>query len=114
MNLREIDRLVAEKVMDWVQGEYAKDKWYYKKNGQIHGMAKFVKDWNPSTNIADAWQVAEKLMKNGLFFNVLKWIDGDFVARFENHKVSVKAEAETAPLAICLAALKSVGVEVDN
>jgi len=111
MNLREINRLVAEKVMDWAQGEYAKDKWYYKKNGQIHGMAKFVKDWNPSTNIADAMEVLDKFDA----YQITKVVRDRYVVQIRNHKAfkSYKHEEKTLPLAICLAALKAVGVELE-
>ncbi|TCJ98221.1 UNVERIFIED_ORG: hypothetical protein BDK47_1187 [Anoxybacillus amylolyticus] len=110
MDSRAIDRLVAEKVMGWVQGEYAKDKWYYKKNEQIQGMAKFINDWNPSTNIADAWQVVEKFE----IVEINRIMDGYSceITLFDPFRIR-RGEAKTAPLAICLAALKAVGVDVE-
>jgi hypothetical protein len=111
MNLREIDRLVAEKVMGWeVPYEY----------DDIGIMAYTIKTgafaFSPTTNIADAWQVVEKFDKTD--FRVVRNYRGNYSAGLmywnKDTMVKVEAKAETAPLAICLAALKSVGVEVDN
>lgn len=76
--------------------------------------------------IAAAWQVAEKLRKRAFLFAL--WNKGHgFVACFssddpvywlegiESGPASVDTvQADTAPLAICLAALKAVGVEVPD
>lgn len=63
-----------------------------------------------STNIADAWQVVEKMKSrlptidfDGLEWNVSMFGDG-----------GPEASHESAPMAICLAALKSKGVEVEG
>jgi Phage ABA sandwich domain len=97
MNLREIDRLVAEKVMGWEAGKYAYGSWF------------------PTTNIADAWKVVEKLSKDGFEFQVWREKNGKYNVEFAKDFFYVFgfAESETAPLAICLAALKAVGVEVE-
>lgn len=111
MNNREINHLVAVKVMNWVQGKYAKE-WYYKKNnGQIHGVVKLVKDWNPSTDIADALQVVEKWNLYKIYKVNNKYICWIY-DESNNEEIFYEAEAPTLPLAICLAALKAVGVEV--
>ena len=113
MNNREINRLVAEKVMGWVQGKYAKELYYKKNNGQIHGAVKFVKDWSPATDIVDALQVAEKWR----LYEIHK-VDNKYICwiydESNNEEIFYEAEAPTLPLAICLAALKAVGVEVSK
>lgn len=69
--------------------------------------------WSPSTNIAHAWEVVEKSHPNAWF---LWWDDGHaewacFLdgARSVLEGCRIKAWADTAPLAICRAALRAVG-----
>jgi len=123
MNTREIDRLVAEKVMGWEYDhlykeyflkEYVGNNWHKKYVCKNH-------EFNPSTNIQDAWKVIEKLCvidrlnKDGYDFQM--WSEnGKFNANFWKGDFYVLgfAESESAPLAICLAALETVGVEVED
>ena len=64
-----------------------------------------------STQIADAWLVVEKLRKAN--WNVSTWYtyvvlaDSKWRCKFEGDELTYQAEATTAPLAICLAALKA-------
>src|SRR5690606_29597765 len=121
MNLREIDRLVAEKVMGWrlksFPGGGGGFSAWLNDDGKI---MKYENDctldaqpydfWRPTTNIADAWQVVEKfesvdLTKKELGY--ICWIHDNGGSECNN------IPQETAPLAICLAALKTVGVEVE-
>jgi len=153
---RELDALVAEKVMGWEYLEVGyfgeedetprqvelndwldkvgiesigpyfidveRDFWIYASDMWGHG-------WNPSTNIADAWRVVEKLCNWDVDDNMLvlegqgpdieeegqpgwvakQWWKADIVG-IAGHNIG---EADTAPHAICLAALKAVGVEID-
>ena len=70
---------------------------------------------NYSTSIADAWLVVEKMgciatsENTWDLFNIIKTPEG-FDASFGHFSV----EVEDAPLAICLAALKSLGLEVPD
>jgi hypothetical protein len=111
MNLREINWFVAEKVMNWhvwenEDGELMVTKGY----GCYSHCPSF------STNIADAWQAVEKLSKDGFDFQVWREKNGKYNVEFtKDFFYSFGfAESETAPLAICLAALKAVGVEVEG
>jgi hypothetical protein len=66
-----------------------------------------------STDIAAAWEVVEHLRRNGRFVQIdLFGYDGEdwrvCVSVDEPEKYEA-AEAETAPLAICLAALRAFG-----
>lgn len=117
MNNREIDRLIAEKVMGWEVKEIPSKKFLdayvlYKRPNQSN-----INDhqWNPSTYIQDAWQIVEKfdfasvdrITGYGEFYNVTL-----SVAEEDGTYSEVEAKADTAPMAICLAALKAVGIEV--
>ncbi len=89
---RKIDALVAEHVMglDPNRAEFALDEY--------------------STDIAAAWEVVEKM---SVPLEIIRHRDGKqwgvLDARFRN-----TTWADTAPLAICLAALKAKGVEVPH
>jgi hypothetical protein len=68
-----------------------------------------------SSDIKCAWPVVEKLSKDGFEFQVWREKNGKYNVEFAKDFFYVFgfAESETAPLAICLAALKAVGVEVE-
>lgn len=89
---RELDALVAEKVM----GVETMQKLY--PSMMAKGGA-----WLPhfSTDIAAAWEVVEKMRREGYIFDIE--IRKDYVGVNCEH-------CESAPLAICLAALRAVGV----
>lgn len=73
--------------------------------------------WSPSTSIADAWEVVEKLMADNWMLD-MGWGKPDwwvcFFAPDDIDRLAYRGEAEafsrapTAPLAICLAALEAV------
>ena len=122
---RELDALVAEKVMGWssqadglywdagnhrtrlVLGSIIAKKRDEMGLENAHG---FV--FAPSTNIADAWEVVEMLVStpgpNGDHHSVRVDYSGDAVVVIdENEDWQVSAIASTAPHAICLAALRA-------
>ena len=88
---RELDALIAEKVMDDMLAGI-----------RLDGSPMFDDIPHYSTQIANAWLVVEKLR---LFVqpSALGWHSGLRGDIQENHR-----HANTAPLAICLAALKAV------
>lgn len=129
---RELDAIVAEKVMgyrfepgDPASIEAAKtdhtqpylvDRWYMTGITYIEKLPKF------STDIAAAWAVFEHLHKQDpdMSFSLHYFSMGDGCDE-DKWTVGIKAldmethcdrSAPTAQLAICLAALKAVGVEV--
>jgi Phage ABA sandwich domain len=73
-----------------------------------------------SSDIRYAWQVVNEMNKKGFYFNLNQDSDFEFDAIFsdgyyvEDTTISVIFSHKSAPLAICLAALKAVGVEVDE
>ncbi|MBG9837923.1 MULTISPECIES: BC1872 family protein [Bacillus cereus group] len=108
MNDKPIDELVAEKVMGWIkppETSILKSMWVETPIGAVHPqLPKF------STNVEDAWLVVEKLeydvkvTKNSVLtpkYQAHVFVPGDVKMVF----------AETAPMAICIAALKAVGEE---
>lgn len=129
---RELDALVAEKVMGWVSVS-KEHHWNYVRGypagwpDEYSGLPpdgytgddEFRRDYRKihaySSSIADAWLVVEKLKETKGRVSV-DWFEDTIGYRWhvyvgEGDEQSVVG-AETAPHAICLAALKAVGVEV--
>jgi len=112
---RKLDRLIAEHVMGWKKGRK-----FANGNGEwiIDGKVDFrTWDLTPdfSTKIEAAWWVVEKMKAEGMV--VIIKADGlrtgdynpGWTVLVDNQS---RTDADTAPHAICLAALKAVGVEV--
>jgi hypothetical protein len=119
---REMDALVAEKVMGWTrvvgqnelgeeyteirdaQGETMGWAWGEPELAEVDAVPRY------STDIAEAWRALEKL---GGTFDLAYLADVSlWQACFSDTDPIGEAMADTAPLAICLAALKAVGAEV--
>jgi len=126
---RELDALVAERVMGWTQrNTYAGPQWY-DQDGPVGRGATFQDEktgtwlgWQPSLKIADAWEVVEALRarRRNLILNdgthhpptyeVQAGIDEHGPWAFCAFEIEGGingrcARAMTAPLAICRAAL---------
>ena len=117
---RELDTLVAEKVMGW---EATADGLYWdarqKRTRLVLGSAIAKKReemgiengpgfvFAPSTDIAAAWEVVEKADLWSLYGSIG---DGPYRACIQFEDREGLMTADTAPLAICLAALKAKGV----
>ena len=129
---RELDALIAEKVMGWrrmswkdyhaymnFMGTDEREEFTYAWHDADGNMTEFhandklyyddpTPPWAPSEEIADAWLVVEQLGKSfdvsrcRKFQEIEAWF---WEASFHN---GPDAQADTAPLAICLAALKAV------
>jgi hypothetical protein len=117
MNLREIDRLVAEKVMGWKVSKGRLGLEWYKADE--NGKFKFIRsvtDFEPSTDIRDSWRVVEKLKIAVIPQAGDPPKDMQYLAEIDRQPFgnNLEAFAETAELAICLVALKSVGVDVND
>lgn len=102
---RELDTLVAQKVMGWTRGpgKYEGEFWHDNRGWQTAD----VFTWWPSENIKDAWEVVEQIsmlyqIKVGSDKTALAWWceigDGDWRSIGQ----------PTAALAICKAALKCI------
>ena len=99
----ELDRLVAEQIMGWREGQDT-----LKLQG---GMGILGEKALPrySTDIAAAWEVVEALREKEFVIDILGLLE-DFIVKIWNENESeglsiAKASAEQAPLAICRAAL---------
>lgn len=126
---RELDALVAEKVFGMHRhpgcdlDDHLRAECYGTGTEEGYGP---VVDY--STDIAAAWQVVEKLRSDGLGI-ILNDTMGQYRGRFWRYDRSdgwdidawilcpdtqFTVWEETAPLVICLAALKALGVEVEE
>ncbi len=123
MTLDEIDKLAAEKIIGWqnLGGEY--------HNGDKHPLepirygdnspgGRWWNVWQPTRNIAQAWELLEK-QKFGKYFVIMQEGDkyGCELSRPEEDYppwvTKETAWADTAPEAITRACLKAVGVEIE-
>lgn len=134
-----LDVLIAEKVMGcklWKkmdalanakdQKEYEKYRWAFdyacECPGEIHMDKSSSDDCNVwlkrySTDISAAWEVVEEL-KGDYWFSFYYTVEGKWEAMFNAHfprqNPSFDAESDLAAHSVCLAALKAVGVEIDQ
>lgn len=102
MTTQERDALVAEKVMRLRHRHMADTEWLWLSERVFYGS---------TTDIARAWEVVEKL---GEQFAVTIESDGAgrWDAAFWAGDEDYNAWSSSAPEAICLAALRAVGVEI--
>jgi hypothetical protein len=105
---REIDCLVAENVMGWkLKTMEHCEAWIDNQNGWV-----LKQMWKPSTNIQDAWLVLEKICKDNdwrciMDVNGKNYTEVSFKSQMGGWRDGF-SEKETAPLAICSAALDAV------
>ena len=108
---RDLDALIAERVMGWrrcADPNHGPECDYWWTDATSASEPGGCTGRRFSTDIEDAWLVVEKMIKRGGFE-----IQGDT----DGHWVFFRwatAKAKTAPLAICLAALKAVGNPQDT
>lgn len=105
---RALDRLIAEKVMGWqnVSGMTGEWKGYPPERSYV------VLCRLPyySRDISDAWEVVEKLASNEILCQIRLYPPRTVRVSFSRDEFQGYEESETAPHAICLAALKAVAV----
>lgn len=113
----ELDALIAEKVMGWIKHrqEEADDFEVWSKrlgDGLIQIMG-VVGDWNPSKFMDPAWEVVEKVIDITDATVLITMHEDRSVCTFSNPEIlsGHTAVASKMPHAICLAALKAMGVE---
>lgn len=115
---RELDALVAEKVMGRELNLIPKsdyDRLF--ETGRISCSYEDFLDmqdiWSPSTDIAAAWEVVTHLRERKLRFDLHVGTSGRAIVEFSrNGGQGVDISGDDAPHAICLAALESVGFEL--
>ena len=100
----ERDAHVAEYVMGWIPSPIYPGGW---KDGD-----RFVHKWLPTTNIGAAWEVAEKLVADGCYVEVMnyrmKWRCNVNVSTAFN----IAVPADSAAEAICLAAALAIAEDI--
>lgn len=110
---RELDLLVAEKVMD-------ENWWAIKQSEWTPLLIDLLVDLKPySTDIGAAWEIVEKMKEEGEYAEYI-WIDYSRTSATEdappfwecNFNHCVAQSTKSAPHAICLAALKCKGVGI--
>lgn len=109
---RELDALVAEKLMGLELVRHGGNI-FYKEQSKHHPIELLLPEY--SSFIAQAWLVVEKMKRDGML--VIIKADGLRIGDFshgwtvliDNHP---RVDADTAPLAICKAALRTIGYEV--
>ncbi len=123
-SLRELDKLVAEKIFGWCdfwESSVTSAGWYYLKGCPPQEQAIGVDTKRQeapvpkySTDIAAAWAITEKFysanisrLSNGTEFEAYL-VTTDGKSNIDGH-----AKAKTVEVALCLAALKTKGVEVE-
>lgn len=114
---KEINDLVAIEVMGFTRS--AHENLNFELMGWKTGENSWTSSFSPSKDISDAWQVVEKI---GLWWGKGQWIvdndldDGKSIRwTFINKKgKAFSEEADTVPLAICLAALQAKGVDINK
>jgi len=120
---RELDALVAEKVMGWArhavefnnfQKVVVPPSW---SNFGVYWLGRDIYEQVPaySTEIEAAWQIVEQLQSHGLYIHIAALTVRGFATRVfadragdEPDKQIVYVDADTASLAICKAALLAV------
>jgi len=100
---RELDALVAEKVMGWtLSGRVWIDERGHLQTIEPTSFGSF----EPSSDIAAAWEVVEKMRARGLIVDLT--LGAGAYCRIGGFRPFAEERGATAPLAICLAALKAV------
>jgi hypothetical protein len=127
MSNREIDVSVAEKVMGWTVNRADGRHWHTiaahvgaENPGLLVGLdcceERYSGAFMPSRRIEDAWKVVEKMSRKGYTVDVRACFDG-YAVNMVPHDLSgdgmtriVQVGDDTAPMAICIAALKAHGI----
>jgi hypothetical protein len=105
---RERDALVAEKVMGFNKSDLD-------FMGEIHVEKDGIHRELPhyTTDIAAAWEVVEKLNCQGYRVEIVCGSQGDTYVTFVIGGIRCRVDCYNLKEAICLAALKAVGVEIE-
>lgn len=107
---RELDALVAERVMGWTVNRRDGGHWQVERRP---GQWNCLHNWEASLDIAAAWQVVEHIRRK-LFDVEIIGAEGEWAVRITDtdhdgneHLMAEQCE-QTAPLAICKAGLQAV------
>lgn len=112
MSTVERDALVAEKVMGWKDDPYHPS--IYWQMDEAHFRSK--EEFSPLTSISAAFEVVEKMIESGHCVKIDFNAGGSWQVEFQDFGPGGEihaAQADELPEAICLTALKAVGVEIE-
>lgn len=120
---RELDCEVAEKFMGW-RVHNRNTAWWVEKeletsllsSGGVMGLTCGTERFSPSTNIADAWRVVEKMRAMGFGCHITAVSNLDRTRHFwavdfsnpNTERSGHEHDTTAAPLAICIAALAAL------
>ncbi|EPZ47737.1 BC1872 family protein [Alicyclobacillus acidoterrestris] len=124
MTFEEKHHLLAEKVMEWTVGEHPElhgtgqmmveyeEPVYFRQDGTFLCEC----EWYPTEDISAAWEVVEKMKQDG-WLPSIEYFEKAIRKGYEVTMGHMSEDAqwaisETAPEAICLAALRAKGVDV--
>jgi len=108
MTNAEINKAIAERVMGWKTKKDYVGLLNYKLN-ESGSKGIWVGNWNPTNRIDHAWMVVEKIKELGWWLSLDHYPhDNKWHCEFFNSFKMRRAEADTAQMAICLAALEAV------
>jgi len=105
---RELDAEIA-KLMGWKFNKSSFEQ-YQPSSWSCEGKEVWGAHFNPSTDIAAAWTVVEK-MEQDYHFNIIRNKGGEYMAGFNKDNKWYSEFADTASMAICRAAIKALGGE---
>lgn len=111
---RELDAMIAERIMGWRWHEVLAvwSPYPYSTLAETRSAS----EWCPSTDIAVAWEVLEVMHGRGFGIEVFRYgkSEGLEVLWFVDIGGADTVSAETAPLAICRAALAALEWDAAN
>lgn len=116
---QELDALIAEKIMGWRYSDKPIGGATFWQDPEKDFMSGYLTPKKYSFYITDAWEVVEKLARQGLTMN-LQWKGSDreypltAEVTFSKGWTMGWAVADTAPHAICLAALQTLKEKSDG
>lgn len=110
---RELDAVVAERVMGWRTSTISEDVWYSEAEHDSHHRERF----RPSESIEAAMQVVEKMRERGFAWDVESWTTPAFtgweVKLWKDGDIAGEHRHEALTTAICHAALKAIDPSAD-
>ncbi|MDA1674646.1 MULTISPECIES: BC1872 family protein [Bacillus cereus group] len=104
MTNREIDNLVAEKILEWDEKDFA----------MMALLTGTNPDFSPSTRMQDAELIKIKLSDNFTFELNTKGNDKEAIFWSKDTETGFGGSDETEAMAICLAGLKAVGTDLSE
>jgi hypothetical protein len=102
----DIDALIDQKVFGEPEGPAA-TLWHDRISGPVRSVAPYSKDWTYAMTVVEEMQKSRR--DDGWFFLNRPHTGGPWLCEFGRRGCVV--QAETGPMAVCLAALKYLGVE---